>query len=140
MQNEHKPTYEQKRYQMGAQAVPALQNEPQLPKDVESRFNQLFVIERVTKMGVEEEGTHYYIAKPTDLKGSDAAEAMKAFLAQELERQRQEYIEAVEKLKYGQNVIINAVSRSEKAELAEPLLSHNKTLDDVLAILKKARE
>lgn len=101
---------------------------PYLPADVSERLDELI------------DDNWWTIDDPEERSMVGLTVKLKILLAQELERQRQEYIEAVEKLKYGQNVIINAVSRSEKAELAEPLLSHNKTLDDVLAILKKARE
>ena len=55
------------------------------------------------------------------------------------ERQRviEEVREVIEGFKNGQNVIINAVNRSKKSELAEPLLAQNQILCDLLQELNE---
>lgn len=97
-----------------------MQNEPQLAKDVEKRLKEWSEDpERGMCADFTTDGYAYY-------------DELKAFLATELERQRIAYVEAVEM--YFAHIQNDGL-------YGEPMrIKPEELADDVLAILKKARE
>ena len=67
----------------------------------------------------------------------DMTKIIKQVISTERQRVTEEVREVIEGFKNGQNVIINAVNRSKKSELAEPLLAQNQILRDLLQELNE---
>ena len=128
MQNEHKPTYEQKRYQMGAQAVPALQNEPQLSAELPCHLVEKDVYWSLTDADDDYDG---YIHLTSVYDGSGMRLSIADVLATALEEQREElfakYREDTKELRHFHDTTIG-------------LLATDRSYEDIIMIIYDAIE